>query len=188
MADVKIPQPTTQRKSWGIFLFGMCILSILALVVVASPPFNFSTLWSSEPKFAYYLSVMKCHSSSAANYTIHGLWINYANGGYPEFCHRTKWDVKLLDPIRNRMDQDWPDCFGSHHAETFWEHEWKKHGTCFDPALTVVGYFEKALDLFDKKVKMNGGPLECRSGLVETTTNMMGGDCLVPVQFDEIYS
>ena len=81
------------------------------------------------------------------------------------------------------MDQDWPDCFGS-HAETFWEHEWQKHGTCFDPALTVVGYFEKALDLFDKKVKMNGGPLECRSGLVET----MGRDCLVPVQFDEIYS
>jgi hypothetical protein len=54
------------------------------------------------------------------------------------------------------MDTNWKDYQGN--DETFWEHEWGKHGTCistldttcynnYQPQAEVVDYFEKAVEL-----------------------------------------
>ena len=47
------------------------------------------------------------------------------------------------------MQQDWPSFMGA--DDTFWEHEWTKHGTC---ALDILGsehkYFKTVLKLHYK--------------------------------------
>ena len=55
------------------------------------------------------------------------------------------------------MNEYWKDINGD--DETFWEHEWSKHGTCintidpdcyenYQPQVEVGEFFEKVVDLF----------------------------------------
>lgn len=96
--------------------------------------------------FTYFLALQKCKNSS--DYSIHGLWIDYAKGGYPEFCHRTNFNSSELTPINNRLNDIWKSCWGGN--EGLWEHEWKKHGTCFEQNYTLIEYFNKTLNLYDE--------------------------------------
>ncbi|EHL02874.1 putative Ribonuclease T2-like protein [Glarea lozoyensis 74030] len=78
----------------------------------------------------------------ADSWTLHGLW--------PDHCDGT---TDLL----TYMSKYWKDYQGN--DESFWEHEWDKHGTCIstlEPSCyngytgqeEVVDYFEKAVSLF----------------------------------------
>jgi ribonuclease I len=97
------------------------------------------------PFFTYFLAVQKCHHNS--DYTIHGLWIDYQRGGYPEFCKPAHFDVNELKTLKPTLDLYWPSCFGKN--EGLWEHEWKKHGTCFNLNNgTMIKYFNSTLNLF----------------------------------------
>jgi hypothetical protein len=66
----------------------------------------------------------------SAKFTIHGLWPNYANGGYPQDCvpSNTFSAASLPQPLLNQMSCEWVSYTGSNAA--FWEYEWGKHGTC----------------------------------------------------------
>jgi ribonuclease I len=119
------------------------------------------------PYYAYFLALQKCHSTS--NYTIHGLWIDYKKGGYPEFCNRTTFNVTELHDIRRELDIHWPSCQGANQG--LWEHEWKKHGTCFK-SMSLHSYFKTTVDIYKKKN-------------VNTICNKH--DCLIPVEHVEIY-
>lgn len=44
------------------------------------------------------------------------------------------------------MNVDWNSYNGDNTS--FWEHEWSKHGTCMNPAVSCDTYFNDALDLF----------------------------------------
>ncbi|KAK3708119.1 Ribonuclease T2 precursor (RNase T2) [Vermiconidia calcicola] len=99
------------------------------------------------------------------SWTIHGLWPDNCDGTYEANCDDTRaytnisaiisasGDSSLLDS----MTKFWTSNTGS--AETFWEHEWSKHGTCIStlnpecyvdhrPTEEVVAYFRKTVDLF----------------------------------------
>lgn len=94
--------------------------------------------------YTYYLALQKCNMYS--DYTIHGLWIDYTRGGYPQFCNAEPFDVEKLTSILPQMKEVWPSCYGDSGA--FWEHEWKKHATCFPDAMSVVDYFNTTLQLY----------------------------------------
>jgi ribonuclease T2 len=115
--------------------------------------------------FTYYLALQKCNKKS--NYTIHGLWIDYNRGGYPEYCNKTEFDISLLNPIRNDLEKYWPGCYGNN--KDLWEHEWRKHGTCFYPRIGLVEYFNKTLQLFLQK-----GANNCI------------GACMIQIDYDEL--
>ncbi|KAF2869143.1 ribonuclease M [Massariosphaeria phaeospora] len=99
------------------------------------------------------------------SWTVHGLWPDRCDGTYDANCDSSRVYRNITGIIQNfgktdlldYMSKYWKDYKGD--DETFWQHEWSKHGTCIstlepecydDHKQTeeVVDYFQKAVDLF----------------------------------------
>jgi ribonuclease T2 len=76
----------------------------------------------------------QCEPGRRFSFVLHGLWPQYANGGWPEDCGT---QPGLKDP--KTMLDIMP-------AVQLIGHEWKKHGTC--SGLDAVGYFGLARTAF----------------------------------------
>ena len=126
-------------------------------------------LFNIIPYFTYFLALQKCTPNS--NYTIHGLWIDYYRGGYPQNCNLSnKFYLNQLEPIKKDLNSYWYSC--SDNSESFWKHEWLKHGTCFYPKLNVFNYFNKTLNLFFiNQIKIK----DCKYK-----------NCLIPIDFTDL--
>eukprot|EP01130_Rhizamoeba_saxonica_P006680 TRINITY_DN2663_c0_g1_i1.p1 TRINITY_DN2663_c0_g1~~TRINITY_DN2663_c0_g1_i1.p1 ORF type:complete len:254 (-),score=35.29 TRINITY_DN2663_c0_g1_i1:291-974(-) len=61
-------------------------------------------------------------------FTVHGLWPERNDGSWPQFCSGQKWDPQQVEPLRADMNKLWPSFYGDFNS--FWDHEWSKHGTC----------------------------------------------------------
>ncbi|MEW5305914.1 MAG: hypothetical protein WDW38_009843 [Sanguina aurantia] len=83
-------------------------------------------------------------------FTLHGLWPNYAAGGWPQDCNANmRFDESKLDDILPELQEEWPSVFKE--DESFWAHEWSKHGTCaLDIFPSELDYFKGTLDLHAK--------------------------------------
>jgi ribonuclease I len=86
-------------------------------------------------------------NNTKLNFTIHGLWAEYFNDSYPEYCNKSAifnlTQIEYLVPILN---VEWVSYEGSN--VDFWEHEYLKHGTCF-PGVSEEQFFLDTLHLFD---------------------------------------
>ena len=85
------------------------------------------------------------------HFNIHGIWPEYYNGSYPEFCNKSAiFDEKQLAPIRNNLTLYWTDY---RNSEEFWKHEFYRHGTCAetdDLLSTELEFFTTGLELREK--------------------------------------
>lgn len=104
-------------------------------------------------------------SGPSDSWTIHGLWPDNCDGTYSANCDDTRaytnisailesaGDTTLLDYMRKY----WTTTYSS--AETFWQHEWGKHGTCistldpdcytdYRPTEEVPDFFQTTVNLF----------------------------------------
>ena len=81
---------------------------------------------------------------------MHGLWPEREDGSYPESCGQGKpYDSSLQTPLLDRLNAFWPSLNGP--SDSFWSHEWDKHGRCGTDALpTQPAYFGGALDVLAK--------------------------------------
>jgi ribonuclease I len=96
-------------------------------------------------EYIYYdLALKKCHTSDA--YTIHGLWPEYNHTLWPQFCglHQS-FNLSELTPLKYLLNKFWKSCEGQ--SETFWQHEWEKHGRC--QPLNQLQYFNKTINLYN---------------------------------------
>ena len=101
------------------------------------------------PYYSYFLALQQCTKKS--EYTIHGLWIDYTYKGYPSFCNKSlHFDIEKLDPIRSSLDKYWMSCGKNSNNEKFWNHEYKKHYSCFQhlEVFSELDYFNKTLQLY----------------------------------------
>ena len=82
------------------------------------------------------------------DFTIHGLWPEFTNDSYPEYCNKSATfnltQIEYLIPILNI---EWPSSDGPN--QDFWKHEYLKHATCF-PNVTEEQFFLDVLHLFDQ--------------------------------------
>lgn len=82
-------------------------------------------------------------------FTTHGLWPQYDSGGppYPEFCTTEAFNSSVPVEIGwEQMTEYWPNAIYSEtdpEYDSFWEHEWSKHGTCTE--LSQYEYFSVTL-------------------------------------------
>ncbi|PGH19861.1 hypothetical protein AJ80_03778 [Polytolypa hystricis UAMH7299] len=99
------------------------------------------------------------------SWTIHGLWPDNCDGSWEQYCDKSREYSNMIDIIRTHgqtnlldyMSTYWKDYQGD--DESFWAHEWNKHGTCMSTFETgcytayeaqeeVVDYFKKTVELF----------------------------------------
>ena len=99
-------------------------------------------LWKNNDRRFYYLSLLLENNQ----WTIHGLWPQNSKSDYPTFCRRVDFSENLLNPIIDDLEKYWHSDRGSN--ENFWEHEWKKHGSCMFQEMDELQYFSKTLELF----------------------------------------
>lgn len=99
------------------------------------------------------------------HWTVHGLWPDNCDGTYESYCDTSRSYTNITQILQAAgkidllayMNTYWKDMNGD--DESFWEHEWNKHGTCistlrpscytgYSPQEEVVDYFQKTIDLF----------------------------------------
>ncbi|ARF09950.1 T2 family ribonuclease [Indivirus ILV1] len=83
-------------------------------------------------------------------FTIHGLWPQYYNGSWPQFCNHDKFNYLAIKNISQYLEMYWTNF---KNAKDLWVHEYKKHATCAenDPLLsTEYQYFLTGLILRNK--------------------------------------
>ncbi|GAM86445.1 hypothetical protein ANO11243_044590 [Dothideomycetidae sp. 11243] len=103
----------------------------------------------------------------ADSWTIHGLWPDNCDGGYPQNCDASRAYTNIScilaaggekgQTALSFMQTYWKDENGG--DESFWEHEWAKHGTCYStlqpscyadytPFEEVIDFFSQTTTLF----------------------------------------
>ena len=117
---------------------------------------------NSDTRF-YYLSLLYENQK----WSIHGLWPQLSKTSYPQFCKPVTFNPDLLKPIYNELDKCWHSDRGSDNK--FWEHEWKKHGSCFFKKINEFEYFNTTLKLFKNVQKL---------GIIENYR--IGNNALIP--------
>lgn len=64
-------------------------------------------------------------------WTIHGVWPTKLHTKGPWNCNDTlEFNVKQIDPIIDQLEQFWLNIEKGTEYDSFWRHEWDKHGTC----------------------------------------------------------
>jgi len=96
----------------------------------------------------YELRMQKCkQGATAGKMTLHGLWAEWGNG-----CKGAAYDASLMTSIKTELESKWVSCpEDGNENDSFWSHEWTKHGTC--SGMDQLTFFKKTLSLFDQHVK-----------------------------------
>ena len=132
-------------------LFKIVYLNILNIVLSVSnyDMYIFSRSWI--PSFCKFNTQNICNGnhSNYNKFTIHGLWPNWNNGSWPQYCSNSSLDYNMFDTIVPDMSLQWSDNFKP--SWKLWNHEWKKHGTC------AVGnlYIKNSNDYFISALWLN---------------------------------
>ncbi|TGJ82469.1 hypothetical protein E0Z10_g6307 [Xylaria hypoxylon] len=98
------------------------------------------------------------------SWTVHGLWPDNCDGSYEQYCDQNRQYTNITAILQEKalctlktMQTYWKDYMGD--DESFWEHEYGKHGTCmntlnpecydnYQPTDEVADYFTRAVSLF----------------------------------------
>ena len=91
----------------------------------------------------YYLSLINENNE----WKIHGLWPQTDKNNYPQFCKSVEFNLDNLKPIITELNKYW--CSDIEQNQKFWEHEWKKHGSCMFKPFSEIDYFKKTLELYE---------------------------------------
>lgn len=84
-------------------------------------------------------------------FTIHGLWPEYYNASWPEFCNKDKFNFTAIQSIRKYLEIYWTNF--RNNPQSLWIHEYQKHASCAkdDPLLdTEYEFFLAGLRLREK--------------------------------------
>lgn len=64
-------------------------------------------------------------------WTIHGVWPTKLGTIGPALCNKTwHFDPAKLEPLLDDLDTFWLNIETNTPKDSFWKHEWEKHGTC----------------------------------------------------------
>ena len=129
-----------------MLFFSMCYIYITKFLEYINP-FSYcdEELLKEQNKF-YYLSLKR--DTINTHWSIHGLWPQYSYNSYPSYCSNEKFDYSKLELLTEDLNKYWYSTNQKIKNETFWKHEWEKHGTCMFNKCDEFDYFKRSLTLF----------------------------------------
>ncbi|KAI9844320.1 MAG: Ribonuclease T2 precursor (RNase T2) [Thelocarpon superellum] len=98
------------------------------------------------------------------SWTIHGLWPDRCDGSFEQYCDSSRQYTDISGIVQSAGNQNllelmntyWKDVNGN--DESFWEHEWGKHGTCISTldtgCYTDYAPHEELLDFLNTTVTL----------------------------------
>lgn len=97
---------------------------------------NFTSCWANQTEKA-----------SHTFWSIHGLWPDYWQG-YPAFCEDYPFVHDWIEPeLYSQMEVYWTSAYGPN--DKFYDHEWTKHGTCWNDPDSPENTPHKMNDYFE---------------------------------------
>lgn len=137
-------------------LFSLCLFLCVSVNMNCQEPSQiYVYAYSWTPGFCNNQNYPGCKNPLPywrTNFTIHGLWPQYATNGYPASCTTEAFDMNIPQEVgMDRIIQYWPDVqydINNDSYDSFWQHEWSKHGTC--SGLSQQDYFNQALELTNR--------------------------------------
>eukprot|EP01035_Chromulina_nebulosa_P020890 gene20890-27079_t len=171
-----------------LIIFIAITISGVAASSATGEYFVFAYSWT--PEFCYgktssYPGCQAPQSYWGEYFTLHGLWPQYSSGGYPASCTTEAFNSSIPVAVGyDDMIKYWPNvqyAESDPQYDSFWEHEWTKHGTC--TTLSQEEYFSAGLNL----IKKFGTPASLTSavgGTIAATDlrNALGGAAYVSLQ------
>lgn len=114
----------------------------------------------------FYLFALQWNAISQAH-TIHGLWPQFTDHKWPEYCSVKEFDIHAIIPLVPILEVVWPsiqtnesqelkfdgDEYASDNTYSnvdFWKHEWMRHGTCNYNNFNEFDYFKKVIELYNE--------------------------------------
>jgi ribonuclease T2 len=142
-----VPRKQIQMGCSNAWLIAMAIMPLLSSLVRAQLSPSSASPTSSPPNenagsqsWDYLLFVQtwpgtacadsRCTSEQVPHrWTVHGLWPNRNDGGWPEYCSSSFNRTQIADLVP-RLEKVWVNLWHSNNDVHFWRHEWQKHGSC----------------------------------------------------------
>jgi ribonuclease I len=105
----------------------------------------------------FYLLALQWNAISQTH-TIHGLWPQFTNHKWPEYCSIKEFDIHAIIPLVPILEVVWPSiqtnelqiAADSDSNIDFWKHEWMRHGTCNYNIFVEFDYFKKVIELYNE--------------------------------------
>lgn len=93
-----------------------------------------------------------------SSWTVHGIWPTKIGTDGPLYCPSSiHFDPNQLTSMIDDLNAYWTNIKGNTKPNTFWKHEWDKHGTCAIvlPQLnSITNYFRQGLE-WNRDYKLN---------------------------------
>eukprot|EP00892_Ulva_mutabilis_P006178 jgi/Ulvmu1/3932/UM018_0155.1 len=111
--------------------FAVLVASALSGCIAQGDYFLLVRSW--DPSVCEY---RHCKDSVSSRFTIHGLWPEYNDGSWPQFCAEQPFSEENVEDLLPVLRREWPSLFTKNAS--FWRHEWLKHGTCAEKLCSLL--------------------------------------------------
>ena len=142
----------------------LLLCCIMSLFFLSQPDYSYDYyVFAQQWPSALCNEINKTHHGSCTkvpekvdSWVVHGLWPSKSHvKKHGPFACNSSWPYNHNDvvSILPRMEKFWPNLMQNTPDDSFWKHEWEKHGTCacqHDSCSSEKVYFEKALDIRDR--------------------------------------
>lgn len=136
--------PTEKMLRATLLAAAACALGVRSASVSANNNFDYFMLVLQWP-ITQCEDTFNCQASQNF-FTLHGLWPERNDGSYPSTCTSDKFNPNSVQSILSDLQTYWPSLNGP--DDTFWAHEYEKHGTCAASVLpTQLTFFNTTLAL-----------------------------------------
>jgi ribonuclease I len=148
------------------------ILIIIVIILVSVSGKNKEIMFCEKFDYDFYLLALQykpgvCHNNKfcespdinkKSEWTLHGLWPSKQKGQGPFDCLNETLNYSFFsENLNSQLSLNWPSLLSSNTDYGFQNHEWMKHGTCFNVCQYKVEknkhqsfYMQTALDLREK--------------------------------------
>lgn len=152
----------------------LVLLSLMPYVISAASwdLFIFAQEWPPAVCIQGEMEHHKCGiPKEVTTWGIHGLWPTLRGTEGPTSCNNSwHFSVKPIQDLLPEMMKKWPNMYEDTSQNSFWEHEWDKHGTCATSLPTTADehkYFSTALKINDN---FNALKLLNKHGIIPSKT------------------